>query len=177
MLNVIGEGCATETAPASALAIANEGIAIIIRRILELPIPGKPEHLNIINLSSSNAVEETLTQLYKTSTEYIRNTDAEDAPCVCADLLLQFVGSFNYSITQSKRLVQKLHSLQVFDDNYYQHCDEILCASRYRPATKRLEEGLFFGPGEAGSPIKFRILISRTIGENRVDVQLRFTYK
>jgi hypothetical protein len=77
----------------------------------------------------------------------------------------------------SKRLAQELDSLRVCDDDYYQSYDEILRANHYKPATPWLEEGLFSGPDEAAAPMKFSILSSRTIGENRVDVHLRFTLR
>ena len=77
----------------------------------------------------------------------------------------------------SKRLVQELGSLQACDDDYYQGYGDILRANQYKPETPWLEEGLFSGPNEAASPMKFSILRSRTIGENRVDVHLRFTHK
>lgn len=77
----------------------------------------------------------------------------------------------------SKRLVQELDSLQACEDDYYRRYGEILRANQYKPATPWLEEGLFSGPNEAASPMTFSILSSKTIGENRVDVQLRFTHK
>jgi hypothetical protein len=77
----------------------------------------------------------------------------------------------------SKRLAQELDDLGACNDDYYRRYGEILRAKHYKPATPWLEAGLFSGPDEAGSPMKFSILSSRTIGGNRVDVQLRFTYK
>jgi hypothetical protein len=77
----------------------------------------------------------------------------------------------------SRRLVQELDSLQACDDDYYRRYDDVLKANQYKPATPWLEEGLFSGPNEAASPMKFSILGSRQIGENRVDVHLRFTRK
>jgi hypothetical protein len=77
----------------------------------------------------------------------------------------------------SKRLVQELDSLQACDDDYYRRYGKILEANQYKPATPWLEEGFFSGPDEAASPMKFSILGSKAIGENRVDVRLRFTYK
>ena len=76
----------------------------------------------------------------------------------------------------SKRLVQKLDSLQACDDDYYRRYGHVLEANHYKPATPWLEEGLFSGPVEAASPMKFSILGSRAIGENRIDVHLRFTH-
>ena len=77
----------------------------------------------------------------------------------------------------SKRLVQELDSLRACDDDYYRRYGEILRANQYKPATPWLEEGLFSGPDEAASPMKFSILGSKAIGENRVDVHLRFTHR
>jgi len=77
----------------------------------------------------------------------------------------------------SKRLGQELDSLRACDDDYYRRFGDILKANQYKPATPWLEEGLFSGPDEAAGPIKFSILDSRAIGENRADVHLRFTSK
>ena len=77
----------------------------------------------------------------------------------------------------SKRLVQELDGLQACDDDYYRRYGDVLKANQYKPATPWLEEGLFSGRNEAASPMKFSILGSKTIGENRVDVHLRFTHK
>jgi hypothetical protein len=77
----------------------------------------------------------------------------------------------------SRRLAEELDSLQACDDDYYRRYGDILRANQYKPATPWLEEGLFSGSNEAASPIKFSILSSRAIGDNRVDVHLRFTYK
>src|SRR5208283_328192 len=77
----------------------------------------------------------------------------------------------------SKRLVQELDSFQACDDDYYRRYGDILRANTYKPATPWLEEGLFSGPNEAASPMKFSILSSRAVGENRVDAHLRFTHK
>ncbi len=77
----------------------------------------------------------------------------------------------------SKRLVQELDSLEACDDDYYRRYSKILDANQYKPATPWLEEGLFSGPNEAATPMKFSILSSRAVGKNRTDVHLRFTYK
>jgi hypothetical protein len=77
----------------------------------------------------------------------------------------------------SKRLVAELDSLQACEDDYYQRYGEILRANTYKPATPWLEQGLFSGPDEAATPMKFSILGSRAIGENRVDVHLGFTHR
>jgi hypothetical protein len=77
----------------------------------------------------------------------------------------------------SKRLVQELDTLQACEDDYYRRYGKILRANHYKPATPWLEEGLFSRPNEAAVPMKFSILSSKAIGENRVDVHLRFTHK
>jgi hypothetical protein len=77
----------------------------------------------------------------------------------------------------SKRLAQELDSLGACDDDYYRRFGEILRTNTYKPATPWLEEGLFTGPDDAATPRIFRILGSRSIGDNRVDVDLRFTTK
>jgi hypothetical protein len=77
----------------------------------------------------------------------------------------------------SKRLAQQLDSLQACDEDYYRRYGEILRAKTYKPATPWLEEGLFTGPNDAATPHIFRILGSRAIGDNRVDVELGFTTK
>jgi hypothetical protein len=77
----------------------------------------------------------------------------------------------------SKRLVQELNSLQDCEDDYYRRYGDILGANHFKPETPWLEEGLFSGPNEGASPMKFSILSSKSMGENRVDVHLRFTHK
>jgi hypothetical protein len=77
----------------------------------------------------------------------------------------------------SKRLAQELDKFEACDKEYYRRHGEILRANTYKPATPWLEEGLFTGPDEAATPHKFRILGSRAIGQNRVDVKLEFTSK
>jgi hypothetical protein len=74
----------------------------------------------------------------------------------------------------SKRLAQELDSLGACDDDYYRRFDEILRAKTYKPATPWLEEGLFTGPDDTATPRTFRILGSRAIGGNRVDVLIAF---
>jgi hypothetical protein len=74
----------------------------------------------------------------------------------------------------SKRLAQELDSFQACDDDYYRRFGEILRAQTYKPATPWLEDGLFTGPEDAATPRKFSILGSRSVGDNRVDVHLRF---
>jgi hypothetical protein len=77
----------------------------------------------------------------------------------------------------SKRLARQLDSLKACDADYYRRYGEILRANTYKPATPWLEEGLFTGPNDAATPRNFRILDSRAIGDNRVDVELGFTTK
>ncbi len=77
----------------------------------------------------------------------------------------------------SKRLAQELDSFQACEDDYYRRYGAVLKANQYKPATPWLEEGLFSGFDEAASPMKFTILESKTLGENNVDVHLRFTHK
>jgi hypothetical protein len=74
----------------------------------------------------------------------------------------------------SKRLAQQLDSLEACDEDYYRRYGEILRANTYKPATPWLEDGLFTGPNDAATPRKFSILDSRSAGDNRVDVHLRF---
>jgi hypothetical protein len=77
----------------------------------------------------------------------------------------------------SKRLAQQLDSFEACDEDYYRRYGEILRANTYKPGTPWLEEGLFTGPNDAATPRIFRILGSRAVGENRVDVELGFTTK
>jgi len=77
----------------------------------------------------------------------------------------------------SKRLAQQLDSLEACDKDYYRRYGELLRANTIKPATPWLEEGLFTGPNDAATPRVFRILGSRAVGEDRVDVELRFTTK
>lgn len=77
----------------------------------------------------------------------------------------------------SKRLAQEIDSLDACDEDYYRRFGEVLRANTYKPSTPWLEQGLFTGPDDAATPFKFRIVGSRAIGENRVDVELRFTTK
>jgi hypothetical protein len=74
----------------------------------------------------------------------------------------------------SKRLARQLDSLEACDQDYYRRYAEILRANTFKSATPWLEEGLFTGPNDAATPRNFRILGSRIIGENRVDVLIAF---
>lgn len=74
----------------------------------------------------------------------------------------------------SKRLAQQLDSLEACDKDYYRRYGEILRAKTYKSATPWLEEGLFTGPNDASTPRTFRILGSRAVGDNRVDVLIAF---
>jgi hypothetical protein len=74
----------------------------------------------------------------------------------------------------SRRLAQELDSLWACNDDYYRRFGEILRAKTYKPGTPWLEEGLFTGPDDTATPRTFRILGSRAIGDNRVDVLIAF---
>jgi hypothetical protein len=74
----------------------------------------------------------------------------------------------------SKRLAQQLHSLEACDEDYYRRYGEILRAKTIKPDTPWLEDGLFTGPDDTATPLTFRILGSRAIGDNRVDVLIAF---
>jgi hypothetical protein len=74
----------------------------------------------------------------------------------------------------SKRLAQQLDSLEACDEDYYRRYGEILRANTIKSATPWLEDGLFTGPNDASTPRNFRILGSRAVGENRVDVLIAF---
>ena len=74
----------------------------------------------------------------------------------------------------SKRLAQEIDGLAACDRDYYRRYDKILRAKTLKPATPWLEEGLFTGPNDAATPPSFRILSSRSVGENRVDVLVAF---
>ncbi len=74
----------------------------------------------------------------------------------------------------SKRLAQELDGLGACDRDYYRRYGKILRAKTYKPATPWLEEGLFTGPNDAATPPSFRIISSRSVGENRVDVLIAF---
>jgi hypothetical protein len=74
----------------------------------------------------------------------------------------------------TKRLAQEIDGLDACDKDYYRRYGKILRAHTYKPATPWLEAGLFTGPNDAATPIGFRILGSRSIGESRVDVLLAF---
>lgn len=74
----------------------------------------------------------------------------------------------------SNRLAQEIDGLDACDKDYYRRYAKILRAHTYKPATPWLEEGLFTGPNDAATPSAVRILGSRSIGVNRVDVLLAF---
>lgn len=74
----------------------------------------------------------------------------------------------------SSRLAQEIESLDSCDKDYYHHYGKILRAHTYKPTTPWLEEGLFTGPNDVATPPSFRILGSRSVGANRVDVLLAF---
>ena len=74
----------------------------------------------------------------------------------------------------SKRLAQQLDSLEACDEEYYRRYGAILRTKTIKPATPWLEDGLFTGANDAATPSTFRILRSRSVGENRVDVLIAF---
>jgi len=74
----------------------------------------------------------------------------------------------------SKRLAQQLESLEACDKDYYRRYGEFLRANTYKSGLPWLEDGLFTGPNDAATPDAFRILSSRAIGDNRVDVLIAF---
>ena len=74
----------------------------------------------------------------------------------------------------SKRLAQQIDSLEACDKDYFRRYGEILRANKIKPAIPWGEEGLFTGPNDAATPSTFRILGSRSVGENRVDVLIAF---
>lgn len=72
------------------------------------------------------------------------------------------------------RLVHEIDGLDACDKDYYRRYGKVLRAHTYKPATPWLEAGLFTGPNDAATPPSFRILGSRSVGKNRVDVLLAF---
>lgn len=74
----------------------------------------------------------------------------------------------------TERLARQIDGMGACDKNYYRRYGKILRAHTYKPATPWLEAGLFTGPDDAATPASFRILGSRFIGTNRVDVLLAF---
>jgi hypothetical protein len=74
----------------------------------------------------------------------------------------------------SKRLVQEIDDLGACDKNYFQRFGKILRAQTLKPAIPWGETGLFTGPNDASTPSTFRVLGSRSVGANRVDVLLAF---
>lgn len=74
----------------------------------------------------------------------------------------------------SKRLAQELESIQACNDDYYRRYGEFLRANTYKPSSPWLEDGPFTGPNDAATPSRFSILDSRSVGDHRVDVHLRF---
>jgi len=77
----------------------------------------------------------------------------------------------------SKRVTQELDRLEACERDYFRRYGEILRAKTLKAAIPWGEEGLFTGPNDAATPTKFRILSSRSVGENRADVELEFTTK
>jgi hypothetical protein len=77
----------------------------------------------------------------------------------------------------SKRLVRELETLQSCEDHYFRRYGEYLRANQLKPGVGWLEDGLFSGTNEAASPSRFSILSSKAVGENRVNVHLKFAHK
>ncbi|SNS26863.1 hypothetical protein SAMN05421770_101268 [Granulicella rosea] len=74
----------------------------------------------------------------------------------------------------SKKLAQEIDSLSACDKDYFRRYGEILRVHTLKAAIPWGEAGLFTGPNDASTPSAFRILGSRAIGENRVDVLIAF---
>jgi hypothetical protein len=74
----------------------------------------------------------------------------------------------------SKRLAQQIDGLAACDKDYFRRYGEILRARVLKAAIPWGEAGLFTGPNDASTPLAYRILGSRSVGDNRVDVLLAF---
>jgi hypothetical protein len=74
----------------------------------------------------------------------------------------------------SNRLAQKIDDLGACEKDYFRRYGEILRLHTIKAAIPWGEAGLFTGPNDASTPTTFRILGSRSVGENRVDVPLAF---
>jgi hypothetical protein len=74
----------------------------------------------------------------------------------------------------SKRLAQQIDGLAACDKDYFRRYGKILRAHVIKAAIPWGEAGLFTGPNDASNPLAFRILGSRSVGDNRVDVLLAF---
>jgi hypothetical protein len=74
----------------------------------------------------------------------------------------------------SNRLAQEIDGLGACEKDYFRRYGEILRVHTLKPAIPWGEVGLFTGPNDASTPPTFRILGSRSVGENRVDALLAF---
>jgi len=74
----------------------------------------------------------------------------------------------------SKRLAQEIDALDACDKDYFQRYGEILRARTWKAAIPWGEAGLFTGPDDAADGAEFRVLGSRSVGQNRVDALLAF---
>jgi len=74
----------------------------------------------------------------------------------------------------SKRLAQQIDGLAACDKDYFRRYGKILRDHVIKAAIPWGEAGLFTGPNDASTPLAFRILGSRSVGDNRVDILLAF---
>lgn len=74
----------------------------------------------------------------------------------------------------SNRLAQEIDGLGACEKDYFRRYGEILRVHTIKAAIPWGEAGLFTGPNDASTPLAFRILGSRSVGKNRVDVLLAF---
>jgi hypothetical protein len=74
----------------------------------------------------------------------------------------------------SNRLAQEIDGLGACEKDYFRRYGEILRVHTIKAAIPWGEAGLFTGPNDASTPLGFRILGSRFVGDNRVDVLLAF---
>ena len=74
----------------------------------------------------------------------------------------------------SKRLAQEIDDLGACEKDYFRRYGEILRVHTIKAAIPWGEAGLFTGPNDASTPSTFRVLGSRSVGENRVDALLAF---
>jgi hypothetical protein len=74
----------------------------------------------------------------------------------------------------SNRLAQEIDGLGACEKDYFRRYGEILRVHTIKAAIPWGEAGLFTGPNDASTPLAFRILGSRSVGDNRVDVLLAF---
>jgi hypothetical protein len=74
----------------------------------------------------------------------------------------------------SNRLAQEIDGLGACEKDYFRRYGEILRVHTIKAAIPWGESGLFTGPNDASTPLAFRILGCRSVGDNRVDVLLAF---